>query len=437
MPHIAPWFPDAKLGVFIHWVLTSAEPGVPWNTSGAGPDWREQARARARKFTAARFDARDWARRFKDWGARYAVLTTKHHIGFALFDYEGSPLTAANSSPAGRDLVAEYVDALHAEGLKVGLYYSQPDWCHPDYASLTGGDNPKAYAKTEDPERWARFVDHMFAEIRHLLTSYGRIDLMWFDGDWERTVDQWRNVELVEMMEQLAPGIVLNNRLRHACLGHYGTPEQCVPLRPPAGWWEMCDTLGEKWHYDAEDMQHLKPVTELVRRFTDITGMGGNLLLNISPLPDGSIPPEEIERMEGLGGWIRDHAEAIYATEAGLPPEHFAGASTRSGSVLYLVACDQPRPELVVKGIKSSVARATHLASGRELKWRISGGRTKFDRPGWLFIEVPADLMDEHATVVRLEFEDDVLEIEMPDRTTRTYRGRPRLEERAAYEGRE
>ncbi len=430
MPHINPWFPEAKFGVFIHWVLTSVMgEGVPRPDSGR--DHRAWATEAAAGFTAEHFDARDWARRFKAWGARYVVLTTKHHIGFALFDTDRARFTAAKSSPAGRDLVREYVDALHDEGLRVGLYYSLPDWCHPDYASLPGGHDPKKYAETPDPERWERFLQDMFAEVRHLCSAYGQIDLLWFDGDWERTADQWQTPQLVRMVENLQPGIVMNSRLRHACLGHYGSPEQAVPLAPPHGWWEQCMTLGEKWPYHADDMPHQKPVGELVRTFGDICGMGGNLLLNVGPYPDGRIPPEQIAPMEGLGAWITAHAEAVYGTEAGLPTGLFGGASTHRGSVLYLIAYDTPRDELVVKGLRSPVRRATHLASGTELAHRSSGGRAKFGKPGWLFVRVPEERMDDHATVVRLEFEDDVCEVDCPSGGRLTWRGRPELDEQA------
>jgi alpha-L-fucosidase len=441
MPHVAPWFPAAKFGVFIHWVLPSVERALPEAERPASPDRRERARELARRFTAERFDAREWARAFRSWGARYAVLTTKHHVGFALFDCPVSRFTAAKSSPAGRDLVREYVKALHEEGLKVGLYYSLPDWSHPDYASLAaprGGEefDPMKYSREDEPERWSRFLGDMFAEVRHLCTACGRVDLVWSDGDWERTAEQWRTPELAAMMESLQPGIVLNNRFRHACIGHYGTPEQAVPLVPPSGWWEQCQTLGDLWSYDPGETG-LKTPGELVRMLSDIVTGGGNLLLNVSPRADGTIPERQAGLMAGLGRWLGANGEAIYDTEAGLSPYNFAGGSTRKGSVLYLIAYDLPREEICVKGVRSRVAHATHLSTGTRLDWRVSGGRAKFGRPGWLFVRVPRGLFerDEHASVVRLEFEGDTLEVETPE-GARTFRGRPPADERSVAEAR-
>ncbi len=438
MPHIAPWFPDARYGIFIHWVLKSIwmaddKRGVAYASDPADPD---HPRRLAERFTAANFDARAWGRLFRSWGARYAVLTTKHHIGFSLFDCPESEFNAARHSPAGRDLVAEFCEGMREAGLKVGLYYSLPDWSHPDYASLAGGDDPKKYSREDEPHRWERFLRCMFAEVQHLCSAYGRIDLLWFDGDWERTAEQWRSIELAEMIQKLQPGIVLNNRLRHACLGHYGTPESTAPLgRPGDPWWEFSTTPGDNWD-GPEANDNLKPPSQLVRMFADMAAMGGNTLLNVAPAPDGTIPERQLEVMNPLGRWIDVHSEAIHGSSEGLPAGLFNGASTRRGSVLYLIAFDHPRDELVVKGLKTMPESVTHLASGQPLKWRSSGGRPKFNQPGWIFIELPHRFMDDYATVVRLTFPDDTVQVQAPNGRLLMWKGRPALEEQAVAEGR-
>jgi len=434
MPHINPWFPAAKFGVFIHWTLKNVEMDYDQPVEEMSLDLQRQwARE---KWTAENFDARQWARSFKDWGAKYAVLTTKHHVGFCLFDAPGAEQTSVNIAPAGRDLVAEYVEALRAEGIRIGLYYSLPDWSHPDYASCAGGDNPRSYSRTDEPERWERFLKQMFAEIEHLCTAYGEIDMLWFDGDWERTVEQWRSEQLVEMILSHQPQIVLNNRLRHPCLGHVASPESSAPLAGRHDHWEFCTTPGDNWDGQAAN-NNLKQPPELVRVFADMVGMGGNLLLNIAPKADGTIPPEQVDVMSGLGKWIVPRSEAIYNAEKGLPAGLFNGASTHKGGVLYLIACDAPRRELCVKGLQSEVKRVTHVPSGTELSWRRSGGRANFGKAGWLFIDTPAELMDEPAFVVRVEFTDDVCEVSCPDGKRLKWRGRPVLTEQATYEARE
>lgn len=431
MPHIAPWFPERRFGIFIHWVLNAVwmddqAESYGYSTDPADPN---HPRNLARRFTAERYDPKQWAKLFKSWGAGYAVLTTKHHIGFALFDHPDSPFTSARDSAAARDLIKPYCDALRAEGLKVGLYYSLPDWSHPDYASLAGGTDPKKYSTVDEPLRWKRFTDHMFAEIEHLCTAYGGVDLLWFDGDWERSAEQWRTLELAERIQTLVPHVVLNNRLRHICLGHYGTPESSAPLKAPGGWWEYCTTPGDNWDGPGANT-NVKPASELVRMVCDMVGMGGNMLLNIAPSADGTIPQPQLDQLQPMGDWINANREAIVGSEAGLDFGLFNGTSTRRGSVLYLIAYDQPRDELVVKGIKSSPSAITVLRTGRKLEWRTSGGRPKFGRPGWLFIKLPEDQLDRFATVIRIEFENDVLEYERPGGGTQKYTGRPVLEEK-------
>lgn len=434
MPHIAPWFPDAKLGIFIHWVLKAC-PSWP-SPEPPASERRAAAREAAKEFTAAKFDARQWARMFKSWGAKYVVLTTKHHIGFALFDCPGSPFTAKNDSPAGRDLIAEYVEALREEGLKVGLYYSLPDWSHPDYPSLTGGDDPCKYSKEDDPARWQKFLDHMFAEVRHLCTAYGKIDLLWFDGDWERSAEQWKTVELAHMIEELQPHIVMNNRLRHKALGHYGSPESNAPLGPRGeANWEFCFTPGENWDGKRANI-NVKPGHELTRIFGDMIGMGGNVLMNVAPDNEGFIPPAQTEPISAMGRWVNEHAEAIYGTEAGLPAGLFNGSSTRRGSVLYLIAYDKPQPELVVKGLQGEVESVTLLKSGKPLDYRASGGRAKFGLAGWLFINLPEEDCDPIATVVKITFKGDVVEVTKPAGGKETWRGRPVFDEQTVGDAR-
>jgi alpha-L-fucosidase len=403
MPPVPAWFEDARFGVYIHWTLRSLDI-VP----GGYRHWKEQATVH---FTASKYDAKEWAALFKRWGAKYAVLTTKHHLGFALYDCAGNDWTAVKSTPAKRDLVAEYVQAMREAGLKVGLYFSLPDYNHPDYTRNKHNINKfkKEYSIKDDPPRWERFVTQMHREVEHLCTAYGKIDLLYFDGDWEQTAQDWRSVELVRMILRHQPGIVLNNRLRHADLGHYSTPESIYPgpefyLRPRP--WELASETGDGFHC-AAGYKNIRPVSELVRLFGDVISMGGNHLLNVAPLADGSIPADQVAAMDGLGTWIAAHSEAVHGTRAGLPPGYFNGGSTTRDNILYLFVYDPPIGELVVKGLPHMPKRITHLTTGKELAWRISG-RKGGRYGGWVFVGLPKELVEEHATVLRMEFDKGV-----------------------------
>lgn len=410
-----PWFPDAKLGIFIHYGIYAVD-GVPESWSFyTGKVPHEQYMKQLDGFTAAKYDPTAWAALFARAGARYAVLTARHHDGVALWDTQQDSLTVARHTPAGRDLISGYVDALRAQGLKVGLYYSHSDWNHPDYASITHTDpvnedlrtNPFVAPRngTQDPEAWERFLTYRTAQVRELVAAH-RPDLLWFDGEWERSEEQWRIGELAAEILELNPDTVLNARmLSH---GDYATPEQGLPIQPPAGPWELCLTINDSWGFQHQDHNH-KSVRLLVRYFTETIGMGGNLLLDVGPREDGTIPEEQVERLEGLGDWIARHADAVHGTIAGLPAGHHYGPSTLSADhrTLYLVCLDAPGEGVSLRGLRTAVLRVTVLGTGTELAHRVVGGLGEV--PGVLWIEAPlsADL-DPHATVLAVELDGEL-----------------------------
>jgi alpha-L-fucosidase len=246
----------------------------------------------------------------------------------------------------------------------------------------------------------------MFGQIEELLTNYGQIDVLWFDGQWERTVDEWRAPELIETIRELQPDILINDRLPG---GDYETPEQGVPERVPDGRWETCMTMNRSWGYVPKDAKY-KSSTELIHTLCEVTGKGGNFLLNVSPRADGSLPPEQVDRLEGVGAWMADHAEAIHDTGPGLEAWQFYGPSTRKNNRIFLHAVMRPYESVVVRGVPiRRVASARHLASGRDLEFRTRAtvqqelfGR---DPIGEVFVEVPEDYIDAFATVVELTIE--------------------------------
>lgn len=419
-----PWFPDAKLGIFIHYGIYAVK-GIPesWSFFN-GQIGYEEYMSQLSGFTASKYDPDAWCELFARVGARYAVLTTKHHDGVALWDTSANDLSVVKKTPAGRDLVAPYVEACRKHGLKVGFYYSHLDWSHPDYASIlpkrlqekaaAGGEwneNRYAYCRPgeEDPARWANFIKFHRAQIEELCTRFGPIDVLWFDGEWERDPEQFDMLGLRDQLAKWQPNCIFNSRL--AGCGDYATPEQGIPIVPPEGPWEFCVTVNDSWGYQVQDNNH-KSVRQLVRMFAETVGMGGNMLLDVGPYEDGRLQPEQVDRLEGLGKWIGANREAIYGTKAGLPGGLFYGASTRSKDDrnLYLFFFDRPIDQIAVKGLQTPVRRVTVLADGAELKSRLIGGHG--DTPGILWIDVPNAVVDPVATVLKLEF-DRPLEIYM------------------------
>ena len=411
------WFPDAKFGVFVHWVINYSPPKNKEDiASNYKKYWLETNKASA-SFTASNYHPETWAKDFKSWGAKYVVLTTKHHLGFALFDYPSGKFTAKKCSPAKRDLLTDYVKAMRTEGLKVGFYFSLPDWMHPDYFSLKTYDNGKQVDwKKSDYIRWKKFTDEMLGEISHLCRNYGKIDLFWFDGDWERSADMWRSKDIADTISKYQPNAVINDRLRHIDLGDYSTPEMKVPgMAKSDKWMELCTTLGYNW--DGKDSQKdLKEPQELVRIFGDMLSIGGNTLLNVAPDSSGVISPAQIKKMALLGNWINSHSEAIYGSRAGLPWGLFNGGSTRKGSTIYLLAYETSPGELVVKGIEGEIESVTHLATGTPLDVRcMNDYHSENGTKGWRFISLPAELVEPYATVIKITFKNKKAKINTPD----------------------
>jgi alpha-L-fucosidase len=413
------WFPDAKLGIFIHYGIYAvkgiAESWSFFNGQISHEDYMSQLDG----FTATKYDPEEWAQLFEDAGAKYAVLTTKHHDGVALWDTKANDLSVVQKTPAGRDLITPYCEALRRHHLKVGFYFSHLDWTHPDYASVVperrdkeiGEGNEKYFANRfafpepgkEDPAAWARFIKFHRAQMEELCTQFGTVDLLWFDGEWERDPEQFDMKGLRDQLLAWQPNCIFNSRLLG--YGDYATPEQGIPIVPPEGPWEFCVTVNDNWGYFAGDNNH-KSVRQIVRMFAETIGMGGNMLLDIGPYADGSLQLEQVDRLKGLGAWIRKHGEAVYGTVAGLPPGLFYGASTfsKDRKTLYLFSFDPPQDQIAVKGLLSEVKRATVLGSDTPMPFKKIGGLG--ETPGIYWFDVPDGVSDPSATVFKLEFDE-------------------------------
>ena len=409
------WFDTARLGLFVHWGVSSVHGWeLSWPLVGGTPALSacqavsiDAYYGAVDRFTPRVGAAAEWARLARDAGMQYAVLTAKHHDGFALFDTQLSTFSAPRAA-CGRDLVREFVDAFRAAGLRVGLYFSLSDWHHPDYPAFTEADKPYDFAALPQPNaaQWERYLAVLFGQVRELLTGYGRIDVLWFDGHWERMpMDRWRPHDLRTMIRQLQPAILINDRLPGA--GDFETPEQFVPPQPPAQRWETCLTLNESWAYNPADTRYKSP-HQVVHTLCEVAGKGGNLLLNVGPMADGSLPAPQRERIEALAGWMHRHSEAIVGTTPGLEPWQFYGPTTRRGERIYLHLVARPYETVTVRGMPvRRIDAVRHVATGTPLPYEtrcaILDGLFNPDPSGELTIAVPESLLDPLATVVAVD----------------------------------
>ncbi len=412
LPAKLQWFADAKLGIFIHYGIYAVN-GIPeswsiYNNLLSYDDYMKQLKG----FTAKNYNPQQWAGLFKEAGAKYAVLTSKHHDGVALWDTKLSDLSVVKKSPASRDIISPYAQALRKEGLKVGIYFSHLDWSHPDYATVFNANvkrpdtwNALDFPKSgvEDTKRWENFVAFRNGQIKEIYNLVNP-DLWWFDGDWTRSAGQWKMKELRDSILSWNPSTILNSRMMG--YGDYSTPEQGIPIFGPEGPWELCMTVNDSWGFQKQD-HNQKSVNYIIRIFSDCISMGGNLLLDVGPMEDGTFTPEQTERLKGLGRWTHKHAEAIYGTTRGLPFGYYYGPTTLSkdAKTIYCFVMDIPRDDIVVKGIKNNVTRVRLLGTSDTLAFKRNGGASWVGIPGVLQITLPTAKLDDNVSVIAIDLD--------------------------------
>jgi alpha-L-fucosidase len=398
------WFADAKLGIFIHWGI--------YSVNGISESWsffnnyinHDAYMKQLNGFTAAKYKPEEWVNLIRESGAKYAVITTKHHDGVALWDSKmPNATTTVNSSAAKKDLITPFVTELKKSGLKTGLYFSLPDWSYPDYDGFTR--DRKRYDYKQDPVRFKKFQNYFQGQLNELSTKYNP-DLVWFDGDWEHSGEEWQAKNILSNLRKVNQNIIVNSRLNGH--GDYDTPEQGVPVvKPSSPEWELCYTMNDSWGYQPYD-NHYKSSNMIIRTLVDCISMGGNLLLDIGPKADGTIAPEQVQILKDLGRWTNKHSEAIYGTQAGLPDGHISAKTSLSKDrkKLYIYLDHQDKVEYVISGILSQVKNAEIIGSVAKIPFHslVPNGYT---------FEIPKEGFDKDVTVVCITF-NEALKIEKP-----------------------
>ncbi|PIU64087.1 MAG: alpha-L-fucosidase [Armatimonadetes bacterium CG07_land_8_20_14_0_80_59_28] len=384
------WFREARLGMFVHWGIYSVL------GHGEQPLYREllnpsEYAKLADQFRAERFDPHDWTATAKAANMRYMVLTAKHHDGFCLWNTNTTRYNAVERGPK-RDLIAEYVRACRKVGLRVGLYYSLPDWSIPAFWS--GPEN--------DRKGYRDFIRMGWRQMEELVSNYGRIDLLWFDGSHWPTAQQWRSTQLVKMIRSHQPDIIINDRLPKPKAGGdwgYATPEQRI-----GGWidepWESCITSTRKfWGYHVchEDPAMWYTDRELLTMFVQCLSSGGNLLWNVGPYANGELPTRYKEQTRRLGDWVRRNRKAIYGTRPARFEFAYGGFQTVKGNRLYLFFLFWPGKEYSLPGFNEKLRSARFVDGG--------GTVDTVQEPHRIVVKnLPSDAPDP-CTVVELTFD--------------------------------
>lgn len=415
------WFTHDRFGLFVHWGLYSLAARHEWLMNEEKTPLSEY-RAYTRFFEPDLYDPREWAREAKNAGMKYAVLTTKHHDGFCLWDSALTDYTSMNS-PYGQDIVASFLEAVRAEGLKVGLYYSLLDWAHPDFP--IDGRHPRRDDSDVDLQNEgrdiARFREYLHGQVRELLTGYGTIDYLFFDFSYEKDdhhvvwggkgAGDWGSEELLALVRELQPEIIVNDRLDIP--GDFVTPEEYQPDGPmevdgERVVWEACHTLDGSWGY-FRDKPESKTGEQVVRMLVDGVSKDGNLLLNVGPTGRGEIDARSTGVLRELGEWMRLHSRSIYGAGASSftpPPDT---RYTQRGDRLYLHFFAWPLEDVNLPGLAGKVEYAQLLNDASELTFKEIDPSVRAQTtgmggppPGTLTLTIPSRKPDVAVPVVEL-----------------------------------
>ncbi len=420
------WWKDARFGLFIHWGIYSVPAGV-WKSDTNHAEWiRNTAKIPiheyekfVQQFDPVKFNAEAWVKLAKAAGMKYIVITSKHHDGFCMFDTKQTDFDIM-STPFHRDVMKELAAACKKEGIQLCFYYSIMDWHHPDYLPRRTWETDRS----TDGANMENYITYMKKELKELLTNYGKIGVLWFDGEWENTWTHERGRELYQYVRSLQPDIIINNRVdvgregmegltkEGGFVGDFGTPEQEIPNTGiPGKDWESCMTMNNNWGYNSHD-NHWKSPEDLVRKLIDIASKGGNFLLNVGPTAEGVFPQPAIDRLEDIGSWMSKNSESIYATQASpfklLSWGRCTQKSINGGTRLYLHIFDWPADgKIRVPGLGSEVIGCYSLADNVKL----NAVRSEND----YIINVSNFKQQQYATVIALDIKGKPIVYEAPE----------------------
>ena len=371
-------FSDMKLGIFLHWGIYSMFAQGEWYMHNANIDWREYEKA-ASAFYPANFDAEAWVKAIKDSGAKYITFTTRHHDSFSMWDTEHSDFNIVDATPYKKDVLKMLADECQKQGVTLNLYYSHLDWRREDYPQGRTGHGTHRDASKAD---WPSYYKFMNDQLTELLTNYGKVGAIWFDGFWDHDEDavpfDWQLGPQYELIHRLQPSCLVGNN--HHVEVHPGEDiqifERDVPGQNTAGLsgqaisrlpLETCQTMNGMWGYKIID-QNYKSTEELIRLLGRTSGKGANLLLNIGPQPNGELPATALERLKDMGEWLRANGESIYGTTAGDLEEQPWGVTTRNGNALYLHILDLDSHTLELP--LSCKVKSACVLNGQAVKFR-------------------------------------------------------------------
>lgn len=394
------WFQDAKFGLFVHWGVYSVLGKGEWVMNNDKMSIAEYAKLPP-QFNPVRFDAAEWVATVKAAGQRYITITSKHHDGFAMWGTKQSKWNIVDATPYGKDPLKMLADACHREGIKLFFYHSHLDWTNADY--YPRGRTGHASGRPESGD-FNRYLDFMDEQLTELLTNYGEIAGIWFDGIWDRKDADWRLRRTYDLIHKLQPKALVGNN-------HHQTPnegedfqmfEKDLPGQNAAGFsgeakigrlpLETCDTIGTAWGYNPNEKK-LKSTKQLLHTLIRAAGMNANFLLNVGPKPDGTIPEEFTGRLREMGAWMGKFGDSIYGTRGGPVGPRPWGVTTAKGDRVFVHVMDWPDRALAIPSFGKPVKAARVMGGAPVPVTAVENG---------LLLQLPESGRDEFDTVVEL-----------------------------------
>jgi alpha-L-fucosidase len=401
------WWREAKFGMFIHWGIYAVPADATdlqgrktiaeWYLSNKQMQVRDYEKFAA-QFNPVRFNAREWVRMAKEAGMKYIVITSKHHDGFCMFGTKQTDYNIVQATPFGRDPMKELAEECRRQGIRLCFYYSIMDWHHPDYLPRRPWEREVRPATGADLNR---YIDFMKEQLRELLTNYGPIGVLWFDGGWEHSAQELRSAEVNAFIRSLQPQILINDR--NHLPEDFSTPEQTIPADalPGGRLWETCMTINDTWGYAKNDT-NWKSAEDLIRKLCDIAHKGGNFLLNVGPTAEGTFPEPIVQRLQRIGQWMKVNGKSIYGTtQSPFRKLSFDGRCTAKGDRLYLHVFTWPNGELRLEGLETKVLGARALLGNEPLKVRTERAP---NGDGYTVVSISKPKhLDPAATVIELQ----------------------------------
>ncbi len=396
------WFQDAKFGLFVHWGVYSVLADGEWVMNNKKIPISEYEQLPTR-FNPTEFNPAEWVALVKVAGMRYITITSKHHDGFAMWDSKVSDWNIVARTPYKKDVLKLLADECHKQGIKLFFYHSQLDWHHPDY--FPRGRTGAGYTGRPESGEFNKYLDYMDAQLKELLTGYGPIGGIWFDGMWDKPQADWRLQRTYKLIHDLQPAALVGSNHHQAPIAgeDFQMFEKDLPGANTAGFntteigsipLETCETINGAWGFNAND-KRFKSTKALIDYLARAAGYGANFLLNVGPMPNGKIQPEFVERLKQMGAWLDKYGESIYGTRGGPVRPRPWGVTTRKGNTVYVHILNWPDTTIALPQMPSKVKSAKFLKDGSKAEYSESDY-------GFL-LKIPPSAVDEYDTVVALE----------------------------------